>query len=449
MQGFISKNRSNARVYYIRQCNRVKSKARIAYKISKKYKLAYSKYFHTLNPGYILQKCKNWYNKNKDSKILKSTCYSRKNYTFNPSLKKEASRKQYQRNPHPQNSKSKERYQQNSVPQKENSLKRYYENRDAILRVTKDKFLKYNFSDNEIDKLKVALNKENKRRLNKDYYERNYGQILYTLRSKYSLPAQAKEYYFIKIKEGLYYSPEIVDDLLPSSMKGVDFENISYDSKCNAASSILLESVLKNRSHKVGVLIRAANSIRKLKLNSFSDFGEQCHTTNSEPYYYESAYLYDNSDSQLDSPIAIPVDTNGICYVARIVDDVSCRIEECNDDSESEDDNSDNNNRMYTNKRKPTLKWHCTDRCKPLLESDVSSIIEVRRYFDEPIKELRKHLDECDNCPNNHYMTRSVHVEEIDQVHEYDFSDNANVTVIVKKDENGLEKYFKYFRNCL
>ena len=285
--------------------------------------------------------------------------------------------------------------------------------------------------------------------LNKDYYERNYGQILYRLRSNYSLPApnsEAKEYYFTKIIEELYYSPEIVDDLLPSSMKGVDFEIISYDSKCNAASSILLESVLKNRSHKVGVLIRAANSIRKLKLNSFNDFGEQCHTKNSEPYYYESAYLYDNSDSQLDSPIAIPVDTNGICYVARIVDDVSCidRIEECNDDSESEYDNFDNNNRMYTNKRKPTLKWHCIDRCKPLLESDVSSIIEVRRYFDEPIKELRKHLDACDNCPNNHYMTRSVHVEEIDQVHEYDYCDNANVTVIVKKDENGLEKYLKY-----
>ena len=100
--------------------------------------------------------------------------------------------------------------------------------------------------------------------------------------------------------------------------------------------------------------------------------------------------------------------------------------------------------RMYTNKRKPTLKWHCTDRCKPLLEFDISSITEVRRYFDEPIKELRKHLDACDNCPNNHYMTRSVHVEEIDQIHEYDYCDNANVTVIVKKDENGLEKYLKY-----
>uniref|UniRef100_A0A1X7U1U3 Uncharacterized protein n=1 Tax=Amphimedon queenslandica TaxID=400682 RepID=A0A1X7U1U3_AMPQE len=104
----------------------------------------------------------------------------------------------------------------------------------------------------------------------------------------------------------LYYSPEIVD-LLPSSMKGIDFENTSYDNR----------------------------------------------------------------------PIAIPVDTNGICYVAGIVD-VSCidRAEECNDDSDFEDDNFDNN-RMYTNKRKPTLKWQCTDRCKPLLESDVSSIIEV------------------------------------------------------------------------
>ena len=81
----------------------------------------------------------------------------------------------------------------------------------------------------------------------------------------------------------------------------------------------------------------AANSIRKL--NSYSDFGEQCHTNNSEPYFYESAYLcpYDNFDSQLDSTIAIPIDRTGICYVAGIVDDVSCidRMEECHDDSES------------------------------------------------------------------------------------------------------------------
>uniref|UniRef100_A0A1X7SNF7 Uncharacterized protein n=1 Tax=Amphimedon queenslandica TaxID=400682 RepID=A0A1X7SNF7_AMPQE len=160
-----------------------------------------------------------------------------------------------------------------------------------------------------MDKLKLALNKENKKRLNKNYYD---------------------------------------------------------------------QLVLKNRSHKVGILIHAANSIRKFKLNSFRDFSEQCHTKNSEPYFYESAYLYpnDNSDSQLDSPIAIPVDTNGTCYVAGVVEVSSIdRVEECNDETES-DDNFDNNT-MYTNKRKPTLKWHCTDRCKPLLESDIKSDIEV------------------------------------------------------------------------
>uniref|UniRef100_A0A1X7TYR4 Uncharacterized protein n=1 Tax=Amphimedon queenslandica TaxID=400682 RepID=A0A1X7TYR4_AMPQE len=75
-------------------------------------------------------------------------------------------------------------------------------------------------------------------------------------------------------------------------------------------------------------------------------------------------YLYpnDNSDSQLDSPIAIPVvDTDGTCDVAGVVE-VSCidRVEECYDESESEDDNFDNN-RVYTNQGKPTLKWHCTD----------------------------------------------------------------------------------------
>uniref|UniRef100_A0A1X7V7A9 Uncharacterized protein n=1 Tax=Amphimedon queenslandica TaxID=400682 RepID=A0A1X7V7A9_AMPQE len=106
----------------------------------------------------------------------------------------------------------------------------------------------------------------------------------------------------------LYYSPEIVDDLLPSSMKGVDLENISYD----------------------------------------------------------------------NSAIAIAVDTDGTCYVVGIVD-VSCidRVEECNNNSDSEDGSVDNN-RMYTNKRKPTLKWHCTSRCKPLLEGDISSIIEIK-----------------------------------------------------------------------
>ena len=33
MEGFMDKNRSNAKAYYIKQCKRVKSKARMTYKI--------------------------------------------------------------------------------------------------------------------------------------------------------------------------------------------------------------------------------------------------------------------------------------------------------------------------------------------------------------------------------------------------------------------------------
>ena len=45
MEGFIDKNKCNYKAYYIRQCNRVKSKARIAYKISRKYKIASAKVY--------------------------------------------------------------------------------------------------------------------------------------------------------------------------------------------------------------------------------------------------------------------------------------------------------------------------------------------------------------------------------------------------------------------
>ena len=128
MEGFISKNRSNARAYYIRQCNRVKSKARIAYKISKKYKLGYSKKFHALNPDYILQKCKNWYYRNKDNKVRKSIDYSKNCYNVNPAPKRlkslKYSQKIYSQNPLNKRMMSKIGYQKNPGTHKQKSLNR-------------------------------------------------------------------------------------------------------------------------------------------------------------------------------------------------------------------------------------------------------------------------------------------------------------------------------------
>ena len=63
------------------------------------------------------------------------------------------------------------------------------------------------------------------------------------------------------------------------------------------------------------------------------------------------------------------------------------------------------------------IKWLCTDRCKLLTENDIKAIIEIRQYFDEPIKLLRQHLEDCDNdCPNYHYTRVNLHQEEIDSL---------------------------------
>uniref|UniRef100_A0A1X7TKD2 Uncharacterized protein n=1 Tax=Amphimedon queenslandica TaxID=400682 RepID=A0A1X7TKD2_AMPQE len=70
----------------------IKQKWKVLY-LRFQYELEYSKKLHSLNPGYnILQNCKNWYSRIKDSKISKSTCYSRKNHSINLDLKKGASR---------------------------------------------------------------------------------------------------------------------------------------------------------------------------------------------------------------------------------------------------------------------------------------------------------------------------------------------------------------------
>ena len=76
-------------------------------------------------------------------------------------------------------------------------------------------------------------------------------------------------------------------------------------------------------------------------------------------------------------------------------------------------------NRIKTKnlKNRCLIKWLCTDRCKLLTENDIKAIIEIRQYFDEPIKLLRQHLEDCDNdCPNYHYTRVNLHQEEIDSL---------------------------------
>ena len=265
---------------------------------------------HALNPESIKAKCRTWYNKNKSSKQIKSKRYYKLKYLQNPQRARERSAIKYRQNaehikqrarersavtysqnpepikekarehsaviysqnpepqrkrarefssksykddPEPKKLKSRENYKQNSDSKKKNALKRYRTNKNAILSL---------------------------KRMSMTYYERNFKNVLYRMRSNYALSSpnnETKQYYHDKIMEFIVNYPDIVEKLI-SSIYVNDNEDQSYDVKCRVAWSILLESVLKNRIHKIGLLISTVNSVRKYQLKDKSDFGERYHT---------------------------------------------------------------------------------------------------------------------------------------------------------------------------
>ena len=380
------------------------------------------------------------YSRNPEPVKERAREHSALTYSQNPEPQRKRARefsaKSYKDDPEPKKLKSREKYKQNSDSKKNNALKRYRTNRNAILSLLRGDYVKNNYSKRAIARLRYALNKENKKCMSMAYYERNFKNVLYRMRSNYALSSpnnETKEYYHDKIMEFIVNYPDIVEKLI-TSINVNDNEDQSYDVKCRVASSILLESVLKNRIHKIGSLISTVNSVRKYQLNDESDFGQRYHTQYSEPYYYDSAYIYPDDSNKINK--AIPIDANGKCHIAVLV---AAKSDKNDEDDEHKDEQQDKNKKP----EKQMLKWLCTDRCKVLTENDIKAITETRQYFDEPIKLLRQHLEDCDSdCPNYHYTRVNLHQEEIDSldiVVDESSDDNClmtNVVVYSKLDEN-------------
>ena len=107
--------------------------------------------------------------------------------------------------------------------------------------------VKNKYSKRAIARLQNSLDKENRKRINRTY-ERNFKNVLHRMRSNYVLSSpnnETKEYYHDKIMEFIVNYPDIVEKLI-TSINVNNNEDISYDVKRRVATSILLESVLKN-----------------------------------------------------------------------------------------------------------------------------------------------------------------------------------------------------------
>ena len=73
-----------------------------------------------------------------------------------------------------------------------------------------------------------------RKRINRTYYESNFNNVLYRMRSNYALSSpnnETKEYYHDKIMEFIVNYPDIVEKLI-TSINVNDNEDQSYDVKC-------------------------------------------------------------------------------------------------------------------------------------------------------------------------------------------------------------------------
>ena len=304
----ISRAREHSAVIYSQNPEPIKRRAREHLAVS-----------YSLNLELIRQRAREHsaviYSQNPEPIKEKAREHSAITYSQNPEHQRKRAREfsaqSYKDDPEPKKLKSRESYKQNSDSKKNNAIKRYHDNRRAILTLLRNNYVRNKYSKRAIARLRNSLNKENKKRINRTYYEHNFENVLYRMHSNYALSSQnneTKEYYHDKIMEFIVNYPDIVEKLI-TSINDNDNEDQSYDVKCRVASSILLESVYKNQIHKIGSLISTINSVRKYQLKDESDFGERYHTQYSEPYYYDSAYLLLDDSKKIGK--VIPVDTYG------------------------------------------------------------------------------------------------------------------------------------------
>ena len=83
------------------------------------------------------------------------------------------------------------------------------------------------------------------------------------------------------------------------------------------------------------MLISTVNSVRKYQLKDESDFGERYHTQYSEPYYYDSAYLFpDDTKKKLIKQYPLK------CHIAALV---AAKSDKDDEDDEHQDEQQDKN----------------------------------------------------------------------------------------------------------
>ena len=163
----------------------------------------------------------------------------------------------------------------------------------------------------------------------------------------------------------------------------------------------LVCEALQIRREYAGFLLASIKLIKSISLKEHNDFGEGCHTSGTEPFFYEAAYLHVR-----DSPI--PVNEKGECVFAKKVPmGAGSKSPEDKDAASNSNPSQAGSVGCISNSDKGPVQakmWECSKQCKPLSEFEVNAIVSFKAAFNQPVEKVRQALAECDmGCPYGHY----------------------------------------------
>ena len=251
----------------------------------------------------------------------KQKALSKASYKSNPEKQKALSKASYRSNPEKQKALSKASYRSNPEKQKALSKASYRSNPEKQKALSKASYKSNPDKQKAWSKLSYRANPEKFKAVFRMNYAKNRETKCANERNKYVLAEpklDLKEQYMKEIQFNLLdhfiawlqlfkaYKREHAD-LAKRMSKGMS------KAVCKIAAKKILNKTLQMRKEYVGSLLKAIRLIKRLDIKVKEDFEGGCHTTPSEPYYYDEAYQLIKRDT------AIPVDHNGKCVIAKVI----------------------------------------------------------------------------------------------------------------------------------
>ena len=137
-----------------------------------------------------------------------------------------------------------------------------------------------------------------------------------------------------------------------------------------------------------GKFLKHVREVNSLTIESKADFGDPSHSTNNEPFYYETAYLYSFQ------PTKLTIDKTKCCLS---IVNVSPNFDEF---VNNEPIPIDEQGRAHI-----TECSVCSYACHTVSDEDVDVILDLKCAFEKPFSKIREQLQNIDiDCPHVHHL---------------------------------------------